>query len=61
MELVLALGIPLVLFFVLTILFMTDGVPHWVQSINTKYSGKSWLYGVIALSTAGLIAALFRR
>ena len=61
MELVLALGIPVILFLGLTIVFMTDGIPNWVTSFNSKYSAKTWLYGVIALSTAGLIAALFRR
>ena len=61
MELVIALGIPLFIILGLTIVFMSDGVPPWVQNLNTKYSGKVWLFGVIALSTAGLIAALFRR
>ena len=61
MELVIALGIPLFVFLVLSFVFASNGVPHWVQNINTKYSGKTWLYGVIALSSAGLIAALFRR
>ena len=61
MELAIALGIPLIVVLGLTIVFVTDGVPNWVQNFNTNCSRKTWLYGVIALSTAGLIAALFRR
>tara|TARA_B100001175_G_C19246860_1_gene512741 strand:+ start:376 stop:561 length:186 start_codon:yes stop_codon:yes gene_type:complete len=61
MELVLALGIPLFLLLGLTAVFMADGVPLWIQNINSKYSDKVWLLGVIILSTAGLIAALFKR
>ena len=61
MELVFALGIPLLVVLGLTIVLTTDGVPSWVLNFNTKYSGKTWLYGVIVLSVAGLIGALFRR
>jgi len=61
MDLVIALGIPLVIILGLTILFTTGGVPGWVYNINTKYSRKTWLYGVIALSTGSLLIVLFRR
>ena len=55
MDLVIALGIPL------TIIFTTDSVPTWVYNINSKYRRKTWLYGVIALSTGSLLIAMFRR
>ena len=61
MDLVIALGIPLVIILGLTIIFTTDGVPTWVHDINSKYSRKTWLYGVIALSTGSLLIAMFRR
>ncbi len=61
MDLVIALGIPLVIILGLTIIFTTDGVPNWVYNINNKYSRKTWLYGVIALSIGSLIIAMFRR
>tara|TARA_B100000482_G_scaffold69173_1_gene48533 strand:- start:93 stop:278 length:186 start_codon:yes stop_codon:yes gene_type:complete len=61
MDLVIALGIPLVIILGLTIIFTADGVPNWVYNINSKYSRKTWLYGVIALSIGSLIIAMFRR
>ncbi len=61
MDLVIALGIPLFIILGLTIIFTTDGVPNWVYNINNKYSRKTWLYGVIALSIGSLIIAMFRR
>ena len=61
MDLVFALGIPLFIILGLTIIFTTDGVPNWVYNINNKYSRKTWLYGVIALSVGSLIIAMFRR
>ncbi len=61
MDLVIALGIPLVIILGLTIIFTTDGVPGWVNNINSKYSRKTWLYGVIALSSASLLIALLKK
>ena len=60
MDLVIALGIPVVLFLGLTIVFVSDGVPSWIYSMNSRYSRKTWLYGVIGLSTVSLLVALFR-
>ena len=60
MDLIIALGIPLVIILGLTIIFATDGVPDWVYNINKK-SGNIWLYGVLALSTGSLLIAIFRR
>ena len=57
MDLVIALVIPVVLLLGLTIVFVSDGVPPWVYSLNSR---KTWLYGVIGLSTVSLLVALFR-
>tara|TARA_B100000902_G_scaffold341514_1_gene344979 strand:- start:436 stop:621 length:186 start_codon:yes stop_codon:yes gene_type:complete len=61
MDLVFALGIPLFIILGLTIIFTADGIPDWVYNINSKYSRKTWVYGVIALSTGSLLIAMFRR
>jgi len=61
MDLVIALVVPLVIILGLTIVFTSDGVPGWVYAINSQYSRKTWLYGVIALSTGSLLIAMFKR
>ena len=38
MELFIALGFPIVLLVGLTLLFMTDGIPSWVQQFNRNSS-----------------------
>ena len=60
MDLLIALGVPIVLFLGLTILFVIDGVPDWVLNFNNKYSSKTWLYGVIVLSVVSLLVALYK-
>lgn len=60
MDLLIALGIPIVIFFGMTIIFLSNGVPNWVLNFNRKYSAKTWLYGVIALGTISLLIALFK-
>ena len=61
MDLVIALGVPLLLFLGLTLVFIADGVPNWVYAINSRYSRKFWLYGVISLSTVSILIAFLRR
>ena len=61
MDLVIALGVPLLLFLGLTLVFISDGVPNWVYAINSRYSRKFWLYGVIGLSTVSILIAFLRR
>ena len=54
MELFIALGLPLVLLVGLTLLFMTDGVPDWIQNL-TKNSSNIWNFGIVAMSTMMVI------
>ena len=57
MELFIALGLPLVLLVGLTLLFMTDGVPDWIQNLTSK-SSTIWNFGIVAISTMTLIIYL---
>jgi len=60
MELFIALGLPLVLLVGLTLLFMTDGVPDWIQNLN-KNSSTIWNFGIVAISTMTVIIYLAKR
>ena len=54
MELFIALGFPIVLFVGLTLLFMTDGIPSWVQQFNRNTS-TLWNFGIVAMGTMTVI------
>ena len=60
MELFIAIGLPLVLLFGLTLIFMSDGIPSWVQQINRNNS-TLWNFGIVAMSTMTVIIYLLRR
>ena len=60
MEFFIALGFPSILLVGLTLLFMTDGVPFWVQNIN-RNSSTIWNVGIVAMSTTTVIIYLARR
>ena len=60
MELFIALGLPLVLLVGLTLLFMIDGVPDWIQNL-TKNSSNIWNFGIVAMSTMMVIIYLAKR
>ena len=60
MELVLALGLPKVLLVGLTLLFMTEGIPSWVQQFN-RNSSTLWNFGIVAMGTMTVIIYLARR
>ena len=60
MELFIALGFPIVLLVGLTLLFMTDGIPSWVQQIN-RNSSTLWNFGIIAMVMMTVIIYLARR
>ena len=57
MELFLALGLPIVLLVGLTILFMTEGVPSWVQQFN-RNSSTLWNFGIVAMGPMTVIIYL---
>ena len=50
MELFIALGFPLILLVGLTLVFMTGGIPSWVQQFN-RNSATLWNFGIIAMGT----------
>ena len=60
MELFIALGLPLVLLVGLTLLFLTDGVPDWIQNLN-RNSSTIWNFGIVAISTMTVIIYLAKR
>ena len=60
MEFFIALGFPIILLVGLTLLFMTDGVPFWVQNFN-RNSSTIWNIGIVAISTTTVTICLARR
>ena len=60
MELFIALGLPIVLLVGLTLLFMSDGIPSWVQLFN-RNSSTLWNFGIVAMGTMTVIIYLARR
>ena len=57
MELFITLGLPIVLLVGLTLLFMTEGIPTWVQKFN-KNSSTLWNFGIVAMVTMTVIIYL---
>ena len=55
-----ALFLPIILLVGLTLLFMIDGVPVWVQNLN-RNSSTIWNFGIVAMSTTTVIIYLARR
>ena len=60
MELFIAIGLPIVLLFGLTLLFTSDGIPGWVQQFDRNTS-TLWNFGIVAMTTLALITYLARR
>ena len=60
MELFIALVFPIVLLVGLTLLFMNDGIPSWVQQFN-RNSSTIWNFGIVAMGTMTVIIYLARR
>ena len=60
MELFIAIGLPIVLLFGLTLIFMSDGIPSWVQQIN-RNSSSIWNFGIVVMSTMTVIIYLAKR
>ena len=60
MELFIAISLPIVLLFGLTLLFLSDGIPSWVKQLD-RNSSTLWNFGIIAMSTMALITYLARR
>ena len=55
-----ALGLPMILIVGLTLLFITDGIPSWVQQFS-RNSSTLWNFGIVAMGTMTVIIYLARR
>ena len=60
MELFIALGLPIVLLVGLTLFFMSDGIPIWVQQFS-RNSSTIWNFGIVVMGTMTVIIYLARR
>ena len=60
MELFIAIGLPIILLCGFTFIFMSNGIPSWVQQINRNNSNL-WNYGIVAMSIMTAIIYLARR
>ena len=60
MELFIAIGLPIVLLFGTTLLFMSDGMPSWVQKYKSNNS-ILWNFVIISISTVTIIIYLAKR
>ena len=60
MELFIAISLPIVLLFGLTLLFLSDGIPSWVQQFD-RNSSTLWNFVIVAISTMALMTYLVRR
>jgi len=57
MELFFALGLPIILLVGLTFLFMSEGLPVWIQNLTSK-STTIWNFGIVLISTMIIIIYL---
>ena len=60
MELFFALGLPIILLLGLTFLFMSEGIPIWIQNISSK-SSTIWNFGIVLMSSMIIIIYLSKR
>ena len=60
MELIFALGFPIILLIGLTFFFMSEGIPAWIQNLSGK-SSTIWNFGIVSMSTMIIIIYLSRR
>ena len=60
MELFFALGLPIILLLGLTFLFMSEGIPIWIQNLSSK-SSTIWNFGIVLISTIIVIIYLSKR
>ena len=60
MELFIATGLPIVLLFGITLLFMSDVMPSWVQQYKSN-NLIFWDFVIISISTVTIIIYLAKR
>jgi len=57
MELFIAISLPIVLLFGLTLLFILNGIPRWVKQFN-RNSSTVWDFGNVTMGTITVIISL---
>ena len=60
MELFIALGLPVLLLVGLTLFFMTEGIPVWIQDL-TRNSTTIWNFGIVFMSSISVIIYLAKK
>ena len=60
MELIFTLGFPIIMLIGLTLIFMSEGIPTWIQNLRGK-SSTIWNFGIVSMSTMTIIIYLSRR
>ena len=60
MGLFFAIGLPMILLIGLTFFFMSEGIPSWIQNLNSK-SSTIWNFGIVSMSAMTIIIYLSRR
>ena len=60
MELFLALGLPIILLIGLTLFFISDGIPLWIQKL-IRNSSTVWNFGIVLMSTITIIIYIAKR
>ena len=57
MEVFIAISLPIILLFGLTLLFMLDGIPRWVKQLN-RNSSTVLNFVIVAMGTMTVILSL---
>ena len=60
MELIFALGFPIIMLIGLSFFFMSEGILAWIQNLSGK-SSTIWNFGIVSMSTMTIIIYLSRR
>ena len=60
MELFFALGLPLIIIIGLVFIFSNEGIPPWIQNLNS-HASTVWNFGIVSMSAMTIIIYLSRR
>ena len=60
MEFILVLGIPILIVIGLTFLFITKGIPSWVE--NAEFNSSTiWNLGIITITSMSIVIYLYKK
>ena len=59
MDLILVLGIPILIVVGLAILFVTKGIPSWVENVELN-SSTIWNLGIITITSMSIVIYLYK-